>query len=32
MNKELSAIMSTDGRLVEWANKVAYKNTLDSED
>lgn len=32
MNNELSAIMSTEGRLVEWANKITYKNTLDAED
>lgn len=32
MNKEISEIMSTDGRMVEWANKVVYNKALDSED
>ena len=32
MNTELSSIMSQDGRLVEWANKVTYNLDLTSED
>lgn len=32
MNTELSAIMSTEGRLVEWASKVKYGGDMASED
>lgn len=32
MNKELSEIMSTEGRVAAWANKVKYNNILDAED
>lgn len=32
MNTELSAIMTKDGRLVEWSNKVKYNVDMDAED
>jgi len=32
MNTEISALMSQDGKMYEWAEKVQYKQVLDAED